>query len=235
MTENRFIKLAGLSSILAAVAYVGTAIFSIIAGLTKPESIADAGTYLEAFFDVKNLMGTYGWFGIFGSLFTIPAILGYYQYLKKESPMQWIPAAIIYHGVLLLTLGYIIPLIIGNSIAPNYIAESDPDLQNSIAAIAYTLVVIEDFLVIIGTIITLATGIAIIAIIDFKKAIFPKWVNILAIVTGILSIPTVGTFGHGTIKQVFGIILIIDLVLMLIWMIIVGVIMIVNKKKEMEI
>ncbi|HUT80263.1 MAG TPA: hypothetical protein VMZ29_03595 [Candidatus Bathyarchaeia archaeon] len=53
--------------------------------------------------------------------------------------------------------------------------------------------------------------------------------------TGILSIPTVGVFGHGTTKQVFGIILIIDLVLMLVWMIAIGFIMILIKKKETEI
>ncbi|MBN1328287.1 MAG: DUF4386 family protein [Candidatus Heimdallarchaeota archaeon] len=234
MSEDRFIKLCGLSSIIAAVCYIGTAVFSIAAGLTKPENITDADVYLDGFYNVRNLMGTYGWFGIFGSIFTIPAILGYYQYLKKESPMQWIPAAIIYHGVILLTLGYIIPLIIGNSLAPNYILESDPNLKNSIAALAFILVVIEDFLVIIGTIITLALGIAIIAVIDFKKSVFPKWLNILAIVTGILSILTVGTFGHGTVKQVFGIILIIDLVLMLVWMIAIGFVMILSKKEEIK-
>ncbi|HUT80262.1 MAG TPA: hypothetical protein VMZ29_03590 [Candidatus Bathyarchaeia archaeon] len=130
MIENKFIKLCGLSSIIAALCYIGTAIFSIIAGLTKPESIVDAGTYLVGFFDVKNLMATYGWFGIFGSIFTIPAILGFYQYLKKESPMQWIPAALIYHGVILLTLGYIIPLIIGNNLASSYVSEIDPNLKN---------------------------------------------------------------------------------------------------------
>ncbi|MHA1212467.1 MAG: hypothetical protein ACTSSH_08405 [Candidatus Heimdallarchaeota archaeon] len=123
MSDDRFIKICGISSILAVGAYIGTAVLSIVANLTKPETVSDTYNYLENWLEVKGIMSAYGWFGLFGSLFTIPAVLGYYQYLKKEKPMQWIPVAIIFHGVLLLTLAYIIPLIISNIIVPLAVGE----------------------------------------------------------------------------------------------------------------
>ncbi len=235
MTDKKFIRICGISSIIAAVSYIGTVIFMIIADLTKPEELADVGQYLLDWSNVRHIMSAYGWFGILGSLFTIPAILGYYQLLKKEGPMQWIPAAIIYHGVVLLTLAYIIPLIISNQITPSYILETDLSVIASIEALVFTLRTLEDFFIVIGTILTLATGLAILAIIDLKKSILPKWINILAIITGVLSFALLGTLSKGVIKQVFDVITIIDLSLMLIWMIAIGILMVLPDRKATQV
>lgn len=40
MTNDKFIKICGISSIIAAVSYIGTVIFILIAGISKPESLA---------------------------------------------------------------------------------------------------------------------------------------------------------------------------------------------------
>ena len=234
MKRDNFVLICGLSSIIAAFCYIGTVIFSLVAGLGKPEDFTAMSQYLEDWLAVKTLMSAYGWFGILGSLFTLPAILGYYQILRKEGPMQWIPAAIIFHGVVLLTLAYIIPLVISYDLAPRFNTETSAAVLTSISSLAYNLLVFEDFFIIIGTILTLATGIAIIGIIDLKKSILPKWLNILAIMTGVLSFGLLGTLDFGLVKTVFDIITIIDLSLMLIWMTIIGVIMIIQPKKSTQ-
>ncbi|MFW9923382.1 MAG: hypothetical protein ACFFDW_08885 [Candidatus Thorarchaeota archaeon] len=234
MNSDNFIKICGLSSIIAAVCYIGTVIFSITAGLTKPDDLAAMSGYLTDYYNARYLMTAYGWFGILGSLFTIPAILGYYQYLRKEGPKQWIPAAIIYHGVVLLTLAYIIPLVLSYYIAPTFNTAVDASAIQSLLVIGQTLRILEDFFIIIGTILTLLTGITIISVIDFKEAILPKWFNILGIITGIISIGMIGTLFHGTIGTVFTIITSIDLSLMLIWMVIIGIFMMLPPKKDKE-
>ena len=231
MKRDSFVFICGLCSIIAAICYIGTVIFSLVAGLGKPEDFTAMNQYLEDWFTVKTLMSLYGWFGILGSLFTLPAILGYYQILRKEGPMQWIPAAIIFHGVVLLTLAYIIPLVISYDLAPRFNSETNAVVLASISSLAYNLLVFEDFFIIIGTILTLATGIAIIGLIDLKESILPKWLNILAIVTGVLSFGLLGTLDQGIVKTVFDIVTIIDLSLMLIWMIIIGIIMIIQPRK----
>ena len=231
MTNDKFIKICGISSIIAAVSYIGTVIFILIAGISKPESLATMDQYILDWNAVKGLMSVYGWFGILGSLFTIPAILGYYQLLRKEGPMQWIPAAIIYHGVVLLTLAYVNPLVISHFIAPAYIdAAGDPSLLASLQVLTHTLRVIEDFFIIVGTILTLTTGLAILALIDLKRSILPKWLNWLAIGTGVLGLGLLGTLGTGVVKQVFDIVTMISLGLMLVWMVAIGVIMIIRKE-----
>ncbi len=232
MTNDKFIKICGISSIIAAASYIGTVIFILIAGISKPESLATMDQYILDWNAVKGLMSVYGWFGILGSLFTIPAILGYYQLLRKEGPMQWIPAAIIYHGVVLLTLAYVIPLVISHFIAPAYIAESDLSVLASLQVLTHTLRVIEDFFIIIGTILTLTTGLAILALIDLKRSILPKWINWLAIGTGVLGLGLLGTLGTGVVKQVFDIVTMISLGLMLLWMIAIGIIMIIRKEED---
>ncbi len=235
MTNNKFIKICGISSIIAAASYIGSVIFILIAGIGKPESLATMDQYINDWFTVKGLMSTYGWFGILGSLFTIPAILGYYQILRKEGPIQWIPAAIIYHGVVLLTLAYIIPLVISHFIAPVYVSTADAALIASMQVLTHTLRVIEDFFIIIGTILTLTTGISILALIDLKQSILPKWLNWLAIVTGILGLGLLGTLGIGVVKQVFDIVTMISLGLMLVWMVAIGIIMIIRKEDAKSI
>jgi len=232
MSNNKFLKICGASSILAVVSYIGTVIFSLIANLGKPESLELMSQHLTNWNNARLLMSAYGWFGILGSLFTLPAIIGYYKYLEKEKEMQWIPAVIIFHGVLLLTLAYIIPLLISHGIVPQYMAESDAARQASLEMIAWVLIFVENLLIIIGTIVTVATGIALIAIFDLKKSIMPKWVNWLGIVTGVLSFGLLGLLAKGVVFQVFNIITIIDLTLMLVWMFIVGILLI--KKKEDE-
>ncbi|NHJ05827.1 MAG: hypothetical protein EAX90_13455 [Candidatus Heimdallarchaeota archaeon] len=232
MLKDNFVRICGICSIIAAFCYIGTVIFSLIAGLGKPENFEAMNQYLQDWFNVKTLMSAYGWFGILGSLFTLPAILGYYQILRKEGPMQWIPAVIIFHGVLLLTLAYIIPIIISYDLAPRFVSESNPIMIGSILNLTFNLIIFEDFFVIIGTILTLATGLALIGILDLKKSILPKWLNIIAIVTGVLSFGLIGTLGKGIVKSVFNIVTIIDLSLMLIWMIIIGIIMILPSKKS---
>ncbi|MHA1126725.1 MAG: hypothetical protein ACTSO7_06100 [Candidatus Heimdallarchaeota archaeon] len=234
MSNNKFLKICGVSSILSVASYVGTMIFTLVANIGKPESIDVVGQHLVNWYNVNGLMSAYGWFGILGSLFTLPAIIGYYKYLEKEKEMQWIPAVIIFHGVLLLTLAYIIPLVISQGIAPSYIAGGTAEQLASLESIAYVLILLEDFFAIIGTILTLATGIALIGIFDLKKSIFPKWVNWLAIVTGVLSFGFLGTLASGTVLLVFQIITIIDLVLMLAWMVIVGVLLILKKEEKEE-
>lgn len=231
MTNDKFIKICGISSIIAAVSYIGTVIFILIAGISKPESLATMDQYILDWNAVRGLMSAYGWFGILGSLFTIPAILGYYQLLRKEGSMQWIPAAIIYHGVVLLTLAYVIPLVISHFIAPAYIdAAGDLTLLASLQVLTHTLRVIEDFFIIVGTILTLTTGLAILALIDLKRSILPKWLNWLAIGTGVLGLGLLGTLGTGVVKQVFDIVTMISLGLMLVWMVAIGVIMIIRKE-----
>ena len=232
MTNDKFIKICGISSIIAAASYLGTVIFILIAGISKPESLATMDQYILDWNAVRGLMSVYGWFGILGSLFTIPAILGYYQLLRKEGPMQWIPAAIIYHGVVLLTLAYVIPLVISHFIAPAYIAESDLSVLASLQVLTHTLRVIEDFFIIIGTILTLTTGLAILALIDLKRSILPKWINWLAIGTGVLGLGLLGTLGTGVVKQIFDIVTMISLGLMLLWMIAIGIIMIIRKEED---
>ena len=148
--------------------------------------------------------------------------------------MQWIPAVIIFHGVLLLTLAYIIPLVISYGIAPSYAVEVDATKLASLEMIAYVLIILEDFFVIIGTILTLATGLALIGIFDLKRSIMPKWVNLLGIVTGVLSFGLLGTLATGTVQLVFQVITIIDLALMLIWMIVVGILLILKKEDKEE-
>jgi len=96
--------------------------------------------------------------------------------------------------------------------------------------LTHTLRVIEDYFIIIGTILTLTTGISILALIDLKRSILPKWLNWLAIGTGILGIGLLGTLGTGVVKQVFDIITSITLGLMLVWMIAIGIIMIIQKE-----
>ena len=232
MSNNKFLKICGASSILAVASYIGTVIFSLVANLGKPESIDLVGQHLQNWFNVNGLMSAYGWFGIFGSLFTLPAILGYYKYVEKEKEMQWIPAVIIFHGVLLLTLAYIIPIVISHGIAPIYAVEADPARLASLETITWILLLLENVFIIIGTILTLATGIALIALFDLKQSIMPKWVNWLGIVTGILSFGLLGLLAKGVVFQAFNIITIIDLTLMLVWMVIVGILLI--KKKEDE-
>ena len=100
--------------------------------------------------------------------------------------------------------------------------------------IAYVLIILEDFFVIIGTILTLATGLALIGIFDLKRSIMPKWVNLLGIVTGVLSFGLLGTLATGTVQLVFQVITIIDLALMLIWMIVVGILLILKKEDKEE-
>ncbi|MBK5113651.1 MAG: hypothetical protein KGD59_04645 [Candidatus Heimdallarchaeota archaeon] len=234
MMNDKFIKICGISSIIATLSYIGTVIFILIAGIGKPESLATMDQYLLDWSAVSGLMSVYGWFGILGSLFTIPAILGYYQLLRKEGPMQWIPAAIIYHGVVLLTLAYIIPLVISHFIAPTYLAESDPSILASLQVLTHTLRVIEDFFIIIGTILTLTTGLAILALIDLKRSILPKWLNWLAIGTGVLGLGLLGTLGTGVVKQVFDIVTMISLGLMLLWMAAIGIIMIIRKEDDVK-
>ncbi|NHJ33109.1 MAG: hypothetical protein FK732_09610 [Asgard group archaeon] len=234
MTNEIFIKICGISSIIAAVSYIGTVIFILTAGIGKPESLATMDQYIVDWHAVRGLMSVYGWFGILGSLFTIPAILGYYQTLRKEGPMQWIPAAIIYHGVVLLTLAYIIPLVISHFITPAYIAESDPSILSSLQVLTHTLRIIEDFFIIIGTILTLTTGLAILALIDLKRSILPKWLNWLAIGTGVLGLGLLGTLGTGVVKQVFDIVTMVSLGLMLVWMVAIGIIMIIRKDENVK-
>jgi len=234
MSNNKFLKICGASSILSAVSYIGTVIFSLVANIGKPESIDVVGQHLVNWFDANMLMGAYGWFGILGSLFTLPAIIGYYKYLEEEKEMQWIPVVIIFHGVLLLTLAYTIPLVITQGIAPSYVAGEDPTKLASLEMIAYVLILLEDFFIIIGTILTLATGLALIGLFDLKKSIFPKWVNWLAIISGILSFGLLGTLASGTVHTVFQIVTIIDLALMLIWMIVVGILLILKKEDKEE-
>ncbi|NHJ47561.1 MAG: hypothetical protein FK733_07225 [Asgard group archaeon] len=234
MTNSRFLKVCGIGSLLAVLSYIGTVIFSSIAGLSRPDDLDGFATFLTNWDNAKHIMSAYGWAGILGSLFTVPLILGYYQLLRKQGPLHWIPVVIIFHGVFLLTLAYIVPLIISHTLAPMYLLESDPGAKQSIAAIVQTLVVMEDFFLIIGTVITLPTGISIMAIIDYKESIVPKWINWIAIVTGILGIFTLGTFADGIVKQVFDIIFIVTLVLMLAWMGIIGVYMMLPQAQKQE-
>jgi hypothetical protein len=234
MSNNKFLKICGVSSILSVASYIGTIIFSLIANLGKPESIDFVSQHLENWFNVNTLMSAYGWFGIFGSLFTLPAILGYYKYLEKEKEMQWIPAVIIFHGVLLLTLAYIIPIVISHGIAPIYNVETDLTRLASLEMITWVLLLLENVFIIIGTILTLATGVALIALFDLKQSIMPKWVNWLGIITGILSFGLLGLLAKGVLFQVFNIITIIDLTLMLIWMVIVGILLIRKKENDGE-
>ena len=77
MSNNKFLKICGASSILSATSYIGTMIFTLVAGIGKPEGINLIGQHLVNWFNVNTLMSAYGWFGILGSLFTLPAILGY--------------------------------------------------------------------------------------------------------------------------------------------------------------
>jgi len=229
MSNNKFLKICGASSLIAVVSYIGTVIFSLVANVGKPESISVMSQHLTNWFANNSLMSAYGWFGILGSLFTLPAIIGYYKYLEKEKEMQWIPAVIIFHGVVLLTIAYIIPLVISLGIAPQYALESDPAKLASLEMITWVLIKIEDISIYVGTILTLATGVALIAIFDLKKSIMPLWVNILGIISGVLSFSFLGLFSSGTVYTVFNIISIIDLVLMLVWMAIVGVLLIIKK------
>lgn len=231
MSNNKFLKICGASSIIAVVSYIGTVIFSLVANVGKPETISDMSQHLTNWLSANNLMAAYGWFGILGSLFTLPAIIGYYKYLEKEKEMQWIPVVIIFHGVVLLTIAYIIPLVISLGIAPQYAIESDLAKLASLEMITWVLIKIEDISIYVGTILTLATGVALISIFDLKKSILPLWVNILGIVSGVLSFSFLGLFTSGTVFMVFNIISIIDLVLMLIWMAIVGVLLIIKKDK----
>lgn len=234
MSNNKFLKICGASSILAVLSYIGTVIFSLIASLGKPENLATMSDHLTNWNNARGFMSAYGWFGILGSLFTLPAIIGYYKYLEKEKEMQWIPAVIIFHGVLLLTIAYIIPLLISHGIVPQYMTEVNPAKIASLEMIAWVLIFLENLFINIGTLITVATGIALIAIFDLKKSIMPKWVNWLGIVTGILSFSALGLLSSGTVYLIFNILFIIDLVLMLIWMAIVGVLLILKKEDTKE-
>ncbi|MHA1156715.1 MAG: hypothetical protein ACTSQK_11465, partial [Candidatus Heimdallarchaeota archaeon] len=82
-------------------------------------------------------------------------------------------------------------------------------------------------------ILTLPTGISLMAIIDWKESRFPRWLNILAIVTGILSLSFLGTFTTtGIVFTIFNITSIVSLVLMLLWMFAIGIIMILPMKSE---
>ena len=51
MTDSKFLKICGIGSILAVVAYVGTVIFSMVAGLTKPGDLAGYGAYITDWFN----------------------------------------------------------------------------------------------------------------------------------------------------------------------------------------
>ena len=148
--------------------------------------------------------------------------------------MQWIPAVIIFHRVLLLTLAYIIPLLISHGIVPQYMVEVDLAKLASLEMIAWVLIFVEKLFINIGTIMTVATGIALIALFDLKKSNMPKWVNWLGIVTGILSFSALGLLSSGIVYTVFNITFIIDLVLMLVWMAIVGVLLIIKKEDKEE-
>ena len=71
------------------------------------------------------------------------------------------------------------------------------------------------------------------AIIDWKESRFPKSINILSIVTGIISLSFLGTFTTtGVVFQVFNIISIVSLGLMLLWMFAIGLVMILPMKAD---
>ena len=233
MSENSFLKFCGISSILGAIAYIGTVVFSMVAGVSTPEDLAGMSTFLQNWYDNKILMSAYGWCGILGSLFTLPLIVGMYQVLRKQSPWQWVPVAIIFHGVFLLTIAYIIPLVISFSLAPNYVAETDASLLSSIMTTTLTLRVVEDICVKVGTILTLPTGISLMAIFDWKDSQFPRGINILSIIIGIVSLSFLGTFStSGLVYTIFYITSIVSLGLMLLWMFAIGLVMILPMKSQ---
>ncbi len=231
MSEKNFVKLCGVSSIISAFAYIGTVIFSSVAGVVNPENLTGMAAFLQNWYDARVLMSAYGWFGILGSLFTLPLIVGMYQVLRKQAPWQWAPIAIIFHGVLLLTIAYTIPLVISFNLAPRFVTETQPELLSSIMVTTEVLRTIEDVCVKVGTILTLLTGISIMAIIDWKESRFPRGINILAIVTGIISLSFLGTFTTtGIVYTIFNITSIVSLGLMLLWMIAIGIVMILPMK-----
>jgi hypothetical protein len=232
MNKNQFFVICGISSILAVISYLGTVIFSLIVALpeTLIETMAD---YLSIWSDNKNLMAIYGWFGILGSLFTLPAIVGYYMYLQEEERnSQLLPLVIIFHGVVLLTIAYCIPVVISLFIVPEYLGTINTSLQYSLEAITLTLVKLEDFFVKIGSVLTAFTGVALIGLFDLRKKVLPGWLNWLGISSGLLSLAFLGTFGTGTVATVFSIIATISLVIMLIWMVIFGVLLIIYKEND---
>ena len=233
MSDKNFLKFCGASSILGVAAYIGTVVFSMIAAPAKPENLTGMSAFLENWFDARILMSAYGWCGILGSLFTLPLIVGMYQVLRKQAPWQWAPIAVIFHGVLLLTIAYIIPLVISFNLAPRFVTETDPGLLSSIMVTTEALRTIEDICIKVGTILTLPTGISLMAIIDWKESRFPRGINILAIVTGILSLSFLGTFTTtGIVFTIFNITSIVSLGLMLLWMFAIGIVMLLPMKAD---
>ena len=170
-----------------------------------------------------------GWFGLLGTVFTIPATLGYYQFLKnkeeehdEKNKLLWLPVVIMFVGLAFLCEAYMITLAVSYKIAPLYMEATDPA---PFVAVASGLFAYQKFLFVVSSVLTFTIGLGGISLIALSSPKTPKWLDWIGIVCGILGLGWIGTLASGVAGKIFLVVIIANFATFMVWVVVMGVLM----------
>jgi hypothetical protein len=139
--------------------------------------------------DVDDAGGTFfvgAWLLILGGILGIPALIGFYNALRRVGPWFTLAPILSAVGLTLVTLSHLIPIAMAYELVPGYTA-ADAATKTSLATTADTFAVLALVVNYTGDVVLWCVAVPMFAVAVLKTLVVPRWIGWLGIGVGVVA------------------------------------------------
>jgi uncharacterized protein DUF4386 len=175
-------------AIATVIAFAAGIVFMAVSGVQVliPPTGEDGLDWIR---DVDDAGGTFflgAWLIILGGVLGIPALIGFYNALRRFRPWFILAPILSAVGLTLVTLSHLIPIAMAYELVPGYTA-ADAATKTSLATTADTFAVLALVVNYTGDVVLWGVVVPMYAIAVLKTSVVPRWIGWLGIGVGVFA------------------------------------------------
>jgi hypothetical protein len=146
-----------------------------------PETGSEGREWIADVDDAGGLFSAGAWFVVFGGLFGLAALVGFYEVLRPAGPVMILAPVTAIAGMTLVTVSHIIPIAMAYELVPDY-TEAGGATQSALVVTSDTLASLALLTNYFGDTLLWGVTTPLYAIAILRTAILPRWIGWVGLV-----------------------------------------------------